>query len=122
MYLRGPGLPEQGDNLLGGGAPDDGIVHHYHPLARHTAGQRPQLDAHRLFPALLAGGDEGAANVAVFHQAHPVGDAGLLSKAHGGVQSGVGHADDHVRLHGELPGQQPPGVAPGQVHRLAAQH
>ena len=116
-----PRLPQQIDDLAGGGAPDDGIVHHHDPSALHAALQGPQLDAHRLLPALLAGGDKGAADVTVFYQAYPVGNTGLLGVAHGGVQTGIRHADDHVGLHRVLLRQKAPRQAAGIMHGLTAE-
>ena len=120
MHLRSPRLPQQGHDLPGGGAPDNGIVHQHHPFPLHAASQRPQLDAHRLLPAALARGDEGAADIAVFHQPHPIGDAGLLRIAQGGVQPGVGHTDHHIGLRRVLLGQEAPRPKPGLMDALAA--
>ena len=122
MDLLGPRLPQKGDDLAAGGPPDDGVVHHDHPLALHLAGQGGELDAHRLLPAGLVGGDKGAAHIAVFHKSHPVGDAALLGVALGGVQAGVGHPDDQVGLHRVLLGQKLARVYPGLVDRLPGDH
>ena len=97
VNLPGPRIPQEGHDLPGGSAPDDGVIHQHHPPILHAAFQRPQLDPHRLLPVFLAGGDKGAADIAVLYQPHPVGDTGLLGIAHGGVQAGVRNANNCQR-------------------------
>ena len=94
------GLAQQVDGAAASGAPDDGIIDQHHALALHHGADGVQLDIDLIFPHILRGRNKGAADVFVFDKAHAVGDPGLTGVAHGGVQTGVRHADDDVRLHG----------------------
>src|SRR5699024_5198765 len=100
--LAGPGVPDQLDEPGAGGAPDDGVVHHDDPLALDRLPQGVELQPHAALPLVLAGLDEGPADVAVFDEPHAVGDAGATGVADGGGDAGVRHAHDHVRPHGVL--------------------
>ena len=122
MDLRGPRVPQEADDLPGGGAADDGIVDHHHPLARHLAFEGAQFEPYRILPALLVGGDKGPPNVAVLDKTLAVGNTRRLSVAHGSVQAGVRHADDHVGLRRVLPCQDTPGLQPGLMYALTADH
>ena len=122
MHFFSPRLPQQADDLPGGSTPDDGVVDHNHPPALDCAPKGTQLDADGLFPALLVRGDKGAADVTVLHKALAVRNAGLLGIAHGGIQAGVRHADDHVGVHRVLPGQDAAGLQAGLVDGLPADH
>lgn len=83
----------------GGRAADDGIVHHHHPLAANLAFHGAELDLDLIYPVILPGGDEGPADIFVFDQADAVGNPRFPGIAHGGVQTGIRHADDNVRVH-----------------------
>ena len=63
----------------------------------------------------MGGLDEGTADVAVLNEAQAVGDARFLGVAHGGVQAGVGHADDDIGLHRMLLCQESAGPLAGLV-------
>src|SRR5699024_9085761 len=79
--LLGAGVPQELDDSGAGGAADDGIVDEHHALAPHHLGDGVQFDLHLVLPGALAGGDEGAGDVAVFDEPHGVGDAGLVGVA-----------------------------------------
>ena len=115
MHLGRARLPQLPDNPGGGGAPDDRVVHHHHPLALDRGGQHVQLDAHEVFPLALRWLDKGPADVPVFNKADAVRDARLPGKAQRGVQAGIGHADDDVRLHRMLQRQIRAGAHPRLV-------
>ena len=92
-------VPQKLYDPPGGRAPDDGIVHHHHPLAPDFAFHGAELDLDLIYPVILPGGDEGPADIFVFDQADAVGNPRFPGIAHGGVQTGIRHADDNVRVH-----------------------
>ncbi len=113
--LGGAGLPQQLDNPGAGGAADDGVVHQHHPFALDR-GLRALSLMRTAFSRCLGGLDEGAADVPVLDKADPIGDAGLAGIAQGRIQTGVGHADDHVRLDRVLQGQEGPSPLAGGMY------
>jgi len=115
MHFRGPGGAQEIDDAGAGGAPDDGIVDHDDPLAPHHLGDGVQFEPHQRLPGFLPRGNKGAPDVLVFDEADAVRDAGGPGIAHGGVQPGIRHADDHVRGHGMPLRQARPRPDPGGV-------
>ena len=95
-------------------------------------GQRVELAPHRVGPLLLARRDEGSTDVAVLHQALPVGDPAGPGEALGGRDPRLGHPHHHVGLGRRLDRQQlahatadlvdlpavEPAVRPGDVGEL----
>ena len=106
----------------GGGAAHDGVVDEHHALALHGGSDGVELDAHAVLPLLLGGLDEGAADVLVFDEADAVGNAALAGVADGGVDAAVGHADDHVGLHGMVQRQERARAQARHVHAAAVHH
>ena len=109
------GLAQHADDRALGRPAHDGVVHHHQPLAGDGVGERVQLAPHRVGPRPLVGRDEGAADVAVLHQALAVGDAAGAGEALGGGDPRLGHAHHHVGLGGRLGRQQLAHAAPGLV-------
>ena len=95
-YLCGPGIPGHLDNLAAGGAADDGVIHQHHVLALELQRYRVEFLAHGLFALVLAGHDEGAADVAIFHQPLAKLDAQFVRHGLGGDTAGIGNRDDDV--------------------------
>ena len=116
------GLAQQVDGAAAGGAPDDGVIDQHHALALHHGADGVQLDIDLIFPHILRGRNKGAADVFVLDKAHAVGDPGLPGVAHGGVQTGVRHADDDVRLHGMLQREERTGPLTGHMNAAAVDH
>ena len=102
MDLLRPGLAQEVDYAGYRRAADYRVVDEYHALIAHGGGDDVELYPHGVLAAGLPGLDEGAADVLVLDEADAVGDAALLRVAEGGVEAGVGDADDDVRLHGVL--------------------
>ena len=67
-------------------------------LPSHGGGNGVQLDAHGVLPLLLSRLDECAADVLVLDEADAVGNPAGAAVADGGIQPGIRHADDHIRL------------------------
>ena len=132
MHLGGPGIAQHAHDGLVRGAAHDRVVDHDEALAAHVVVQRVELAAHADVALRLVRGDEGAADVAVLHQALPVGNARALRVTLRGGHAGLGHAHHHVGVDGRLLGQQLAhattgavhfaavelGVGPGEVHEL----
>ena len=122
MDLRRPRVPHHLDQAGAGRAADDGIIHQDDAPALHCLPQGVQLQADGPLPAVLAGLDEGASDVAVFDETYTVGDTGAAGIADGGRDTGVRHAHNHVRADRVLHGEVFSGLLPGQLHRRAVDH
>ena len=83
--------------------------------------QRVELAAHAGVAGVLARGDEGAADVAVLHEALAVGDAAGAGVSLGRGHPRLGHAHDEVGLHRGLRRQQLAHAPPGAVHLAPVQ-
>ena len=59
-----------------------------------------------LMRTAFSGLDKRPAYILVLHEAHAVGDAALPGVAERGVEAGVGHAYDDIRLHGVLESEE----------------
>ena len=121
VHLGGPGLAEHADELLLGGAAHHRVVDDHQALAGDVLLQRVELHAHAEGPHLLAGGDEGAPDVAVLDEALAVGDATGPGEALGGGQARLGHAHHHVGLDRRLLGEQLAHAHAGVVHAAAVE-
>src|SRR5258707_7289786 len=60
VHLAGPRRAHHLDDLAAGSPADDGVVHHYHPLARQHLAVRVELHLDPEVPDALPGLDEGA--------------------------------------------------------------
>ena len=105
VHFGGAGIIEHLDDLLGGVAAHDGVVHDHQALALDGLGQRIELDADAVLAQVLVRLDEGAADVAVLDQALAVRDAAGAGETDGRRRAGVGDGDDHVGLDQRLAGQ-----------------
>ena len=72
MDFLGSGVSEHVNELLAGGSPDDGIVHHGYPLSLEHPADRIELYAGVQIPYGLLRLDEGPSNVVVADQTHLV--------------------------------------------------
>ncbi|MND41941.1 hypothetical protein D3C80_327000 [compost metagenome] len=86
------------DDLLGGGATDDGVIHQQHLLALEFGADGVELATHRLLALGLARHDEGTAYVAVLHEALAVRQAQGMGDFQRHVAGGLGDGDDHVHV------------------------
>ncbi|MFM2065281.1 MAG: hypothetical protein RLZZ584_190 [Pseudomonadota bacterium] len=102
--LVGAGLARHLHDLLRGRAAHDGVVHQQHVAALEFHGHGVELLAHALLAHRLARHDEGAADVAVLHEAFAVGLAQLLRQLHGRGPARFGNGDHHVDLGGRQAG------------------
>ena len=73
--LLGAGLAAHLHDLVDRVAAHDGVVDQQDVAVLHFQRDRVQLAAHGFLALFLAGHDEGAAHVAVFHQRFAVADA-----------------------------------------------
>src|SRR6185437_15744084 len=96
IHLAGARLARELDDLRGGRAAHDGVIHQQHVLAAELEVDGVQLPAHRLLPLLLAGHDEGTADVAVLDEAFPVLDAEALCELQGTRAARVRDRNDNV--------------------------
>ena len=103
-HFLGAGLPQGIDPGAGGGAPDDGVFDHHHPLALEDFPHRVEFDPDGEIPHALGRLDEGAADVVIADDPHFKGDAGGRGIAQGGVGAGVGEGHHQVGLQGVFPG------------------
>ena len=121
MHFLGASLSQHGHHGPGRGAPHDRVVHHDEAFARYGVAQRVQLAPHPEGALARVRVDEGAADIAVLHQAVAKGYAAAPAVALGRRQPRVGHPDDHVGRHGGLLGQQLAHAHAGAVQLLAVQ-
>ena len=98
MHLRRARFAQKADNARAGRAADDGIIHHDDALALDGGGNGVQLDTHRVLPLLLPRLNKRAPDVLVFDEADAVGNPAGAAVPDGGIQTGIRHADDHIRL------------------------
>src|ERR1700733_9330185 len=96
VHLGRARLACQLDDLRRGGAAHDRIVHQQHRLAAELQVDGVELAAHRLLALLLAGHDEGAADVAILDEALAVLNAEALRQLQGTGAAGVRDGDDDV--------------------------
>ena len=102
------------DDLPGGVAAHDRVVHHHEPLPLDHLAERVELHAQAVLAELLAGLDEGPGHVAVLDQPVVARDARRLRVAGRRGVARVGHGDHHVGVHGRL--------APEDLSHLATRH
>ena len=76
---------------------------------------RIQFDPDVCLPVLLGRFDKGAADIFVLCKTDRIGDPGGLRIADRRVQTGIRHADHHVRLDRVLFRQKSPGLLSGQT-------
>ena len=119
MHFRRARVAKLLDDGDGGRTADDAVVHEDDALALHFGSDDVELDAHPVFPHLLIGGDERPADVLVLQKADAVRDARSLRIAHGGVETGIGHADNDVRLDGIFLREEPARLQTCVVHIAA---
>ena len=121
MDLRRAGLSEHRHDLPGGGSSDDRVVHHDQSLAADGLGQRIQLQLHAPGAERRRRFDEGAADVAVLHEALAVGDAGRFGISLSGGVARVGNRDDQIGVGRRLAGQEAAHPAAGLVNAPAVE-
>ena len=122
MHLGGAGLSQQADNPSAGGAANNRVIDHHHPLALDILSQYIQLDLHRVLTLTLGRLNKAAADVAVLDKSNTVRNAALLGIAQGGVQAAVRHADDNIRVYRVFLRQVRTGPHSGVLHRHALNH
>jgi len=84
------------DNLPGGGAAHDGVVHQQHVLALELEPDRVELAPHRARALRLPGHDEGALDVAVLDEALPILHPEVVGKREARGSAGLGDGDHDI--------------------------
>ena len=112
---------QQPDDLLGGGAADDGVVHHDQALVADDLAQRRELDVDAPLAHRLRGLDERPAAVAVADHALAVRDARRLGEPGRRRGARVRHRHHQVRGRRVLRRELHPHLAPRLV-QVAALH
>ena len=120
MHLLRARVPDKRNDARAGRAADDGVVYQHDPLPFHDLSYRRKLYAHHIRPAVRR--DEGPADILVFHEPRIVRYPRFPAVADGGVEAGIRHADNEVRVHLMRPREHPAGVYARGAHRLPVDH
>ena len=119
MHFLGACLAQHGDDAVDGGSAHDAVVDHYHALSAHAVGDGIQLDAHAFHALLLAGLDEGAADVGVLDDSLFIWYARFLGITNRRVDARFGNADNHVGVDRAGAGKDTSSLLARLVHAYA---
>src|SRR3989344_650925 len=127
VHLARAGVTRHLDDLLGGRAAHDGVVHQQHVLAPELDVDGVQLLAHRLLAFRLAGHDEGAADIAVLDETLTVRQGEFVRHLQGGGARGIRDRNHDVNINVrpdalDLVGQAFAHAQPRLVHVDAVYH
>ena len=119
MNLFRSRLAERPDLAARGGAADDGVVHHDHAFILDHLLDDGQFERDFELAELLAGGNEGPADVVASDHSHVERNLALLAVANRRGGAGVRNGNDNVRFDRVLSGQLMTELLAELVHVLS---
>ena len=121
MHFGGTGIAHHGDDLLGGGAAHDGIIHQHDPFALDGVAVGIVLQPHAQVANAVRRLDKGAADIMVADDAQLERNVRRIGKAQRGGHTRVRHRDHHVGVYRRFLGQHGADILARLIHVAAFQ-
>ena len=112
MDLPRTRLAQKADETAGGVAPDDRIVDEHDALIPHDLLYGGELYLDLIHAEPLPRGNERASDVFILDKADGIRYSRLKAEPERGVEAGIRHADDYIRLRGMRLGEYAPRLDP----------